>query len=316
MISPTQLQTLKTFGQVKLNEPLSKYTTFKIGGPADLLLIIKTTDELVQALTFMEGEGIPFFILGGGSNMLVSDEGFRGVAVKVAAKDLHVNGTEVVADAGCITAEVAQATIKAGLTGFEWGVGVPGTIGGAVRGNAGAVGSEMRMNVKRVTVYEDGQVREYTNEECVFAYRESVFKHTNAFVLRVTLSLGEGSNTEALKKAMEYLAFRAKTQPQGFSSGCIFKNVLLEQFAHAKKDAPALLPEFKQKGIVSAGWMIEQSKAKGLSVGKAVVSEKHGNFMLNTGGATAADILALIDKVKENVYDTFGISLEEEVQII
>lgn len=316
MISQQHLETLKSLGQVKLNEPLSKYTTFKIGGPADVFLLIRSTDALVQAFQYMEGEGIPFFVLGGGSNMLVRDEGFRGVCVKVVAQELHIDGTTVTADAGCITAEVAQASIKAGLTGFEWGVGVPGTIGGAVRGNAGAVGSEMRNNVLSVRVYEKGEVKEYANAECGFAYRESIFKHTKVYVLQATLSLASGSNAEALKKAMEYLAFRAKTQPQGFSSGCIFKNVPFTSFTNVKKDAPPLLPEFEKKGIVSAGWMIQESHAKGLSVGKALVSDKHGNFILNTGGATAEEVLALIDKVKQNVYDTFGISLEEEVCIL
>ena len=316
MISREQIEALKSFGKVKLNEPLSKYTTFKIGGPADVFLVILNTDNLVRAFQFLEGEGIPFFVLGGGSNTLVRDEGFRGVCIKVVAQELHIDGVTVTADAGCITAEVAQASIRAGLTGFEWGVGVPGTIGGAVRGNAGAVGFEMQHNVQAVRVYENGEVQDYTNADCAFTYRESVFKHKSVYVLQVTLALQTGSNAEALKKAMEYLAFRTATQPQGFSSGCIFKNVPLVSFQNAKKDAPALLPEFEKKGIVSAGWMIQESHAKGLSVGKATVSDKHGNFILNTGGATADDVLRLIDKVKANVYDTFGISLEEEVYIL
>ncbi len=316
MISLDQVAILKTFGKVRVNEPLAKYTTFKIGGPVDVLLVVTTVEKAVEALQYLEAEGIPFFLLGGGSNMLVRDAGFSGVALKIAAQAITIEGTKVYADAGCVTAAVADESIKAGLTGFEWGVGVPGTIGGAVRGNAGAVGSEMSGSVESVMVYDRGEVVQYEKSACDFHYRHSVFKTSSAVVLRVTLALQSGSNSDARKKALDYVAFRIRTQPQGFSTGCIFKNVSVEECTKIPEGAPELLPEFKEKGLVSAGWLIEKSGAKGMTEGKAIVSEKHGNFILNSGGATAEEILILIDKVKQNVYDTFGVTLVEEVQII
>lgn len=314
---------LKVFGHVKANEPMNKHTTFKIGGPVDYFLTIDSTDSLVGALRFIDGEGVPYFILGGGSNMLVRDGGFRGVAIKVHSQKFIANDTEIVADAGCSTVEVAQKSIASGLTGFEWGVGVPGTIGGAVRGNAGAMGGEMKDSVDRVEIYRDGEIVEITNAECEFGYRDSIFKHSSAIILRVFLKLKKTEDVSGMRQAMDNLMYRNKTQPQGYASiGCIFKNVELEKIATAVGGVPLkagkieIPEEFLEKKKISAGWLIDQSGMKGVKVGNAQVSERHGNFILNLGGATAQDVLSLIERVKEKVYDTSGIEIEEEIQII
>jgi len=313
-------QTLKQFGQVKLNVPLSKHTTFKIGGPADYFLIVEDTAQLVEALKFLDGEGHPYFILGGGSNMLVRDEGFRGVVVEVKNKKLEINENEIVVEAGCTTVEVARKTIQGGFTGFEWGVGVPGTIGGAVRGNAGAMGSEMKDNVEKVEVYKDGEVIELSNEECQFHYRHSIFKDEGGVVLRVWLKLNKVDPSEAaqgMKKALEHLQYRNKTQPQGFAStGCVFKNFEVQNSEIEKLQSLGVPEEFLQKGKISAGWLIDQTGMKGVQIGQAKVSETHGNFIVNLGGATAADVLALIEQIQERVYDKFGLEIEPEIQII
>lgn len=306
---------LKVFGHVKANEPMSKHTTFKIGGPVDYFLTVDSTDNLVEALRFLDGEGVPYFILGGGSNMLVHDEGFRGVAIKINNKQLTINNDIVEADAGCSTVEVAQKSIAAGLTGFEWGVGVPGTIGGAVRGNAGAMGGDMKMAVEKVEIYRDNEIVEITNTECEFGYRDSVFKHQSDIILRVYLRLKKTEDVSGMKQAMDNLMYRNKTQPQGYSSmGCVFKNVDVKN--HEILNGKMVPDQFTKSGKISAGWLIDQSGMKGVKVGNAQVSERHGNFIVNLGGATAQDVLSLIEQVKEKVYDTSGIEIEEEIQII
>ncbi len=306
---------LKVFGHVKANEPMSKHTTFKIGGPVDYFLTVDSTDNLVEALRFLDGEGVPYFILGGGSNMLVHDEGFRGVAIKINNKQLTINNDIVEADAGCSTVEVAQKSIAAGLTGFEWGVGVPGTIGGAVRGNAGAMGGDMKMAVEKVEIYRDNEIVEITNTECGFGYRDSVFKHQSDIILRVYLRLKKTEDVSGMKQAMDNLMYRNKTQPQGYSSmGCVFKNVDVKN--HEILNGKMVPDQFTKSGKISAGWLIDQSGMKGVKVGNAQVSERHGNFIVNLGGATAQDVLSLIEQVKEKVYDTSGIEIEEEIQII
>lgn len=307
---------LREFGKVKINEPLAKHTTFKIGGNANLFVIVDSIDKLTSLLKFLNGEGVNYFILGGGSNMLASDNTFGDIVIKIIAKQMKIENDLVVVDAGCPTVEVAQNSVKENLTGFEWGVGVPGTMGGAVRGNAGAVGGEMKDNVEKVEVFRDGEIIELSNAECEFKYRDSVFKNNNDVILRVYLRLAKSEGKELMKKAMENIAYRNKTQPQGFAStGCIFKNIKTNKLKKdVKKDL--ISDEFWQKGVISAGWLVQEAGLKGEKVGKAQVSDKHGNFIVNLGGATAQNVMDLIDKVKEKVYDKFGIELEEEIQLV
>lgn len=306
---------LKQFGHVKLNEPMAKHTTFRIGGPADFFVSAETKDTLVGLLQFLDGEGVPYLIIGGGSNMLVRDDGFRGVVVRMTNHELRMTGTLIVADAGCVTAEVAQASIQAGLSGFEWGVGVPGTIGGAVRGNAGAMGGDMKDVVESVEAYQDGEVVRMPNVECRFGYRDSICKRGEGVVLGVRLALQKGEVKESLRQALAHLKQRGNTQPQGQSIGCIFKNYELGIMNYELRNVE-IPDEFLKKGNISAGWLIDKAGMSGAKVGDAEVSTKHCNFMLNRGHATARDVLSLIDTVKQKVYDRFGIELEEEIQIV
>ncbi len=304
---------LKNYGKVKLSEPMSKHTTFKIGGPAQFFVIVEETDKLVELLKFLDDEGIERFILGGGSNMLAGDDEYTGVVIHINTKKTEVTPTGIVADAGCSTVATANLSMKEGFIGFEWGVGVPGTIGGAVRGNAGAMGGEMSGNVEKVEAYVNGEVVTLTNAECDFHYRHSLFKETGDVVLRVHLKLEKSDNKDGMKKALEYLQYRAKTQPQGYAStGCIFKN-----FEIGTHEINFDLPEeFRSRGKISAGWLIDQAGMKGACVGNAKVSETHGNFVVNLGAATASDVLSLIAEIKEKVYNKFRIEIEEEIQII
>lgn len=316
---------LEQFGQVKTNELLAKHTTFKIGGPAEFLVIVEETAKLVELLKWLDGEGIPRFILGGGSNMLAGDDGFRGVVIKIKTQTTEILPDGMIVDAGCITVSVAQLSMQHKFTGFEWGVGVPGTIGGAVRGNAGAMGGEMKDSVVGVTAYRDGEVVELSQAECEFGYRDSVFKHSEAVILRVRLKLEPASTPEGMKKALEYLQYRNKTQPQGFAStGCVFKNyeikanecareaVLIAEFPEDRDK----IAQFFQSGKIPAGWLVEKAGQKGARVGQAMVSERHGNFVVNAGGASAADVLALVEQTKTAVMQKTGFAIEEEMQVI
>ena len=326
IMSNKLLKSLKTFGRVKPNELMSKHTTFKIGGPAKFFVIVEDAEQLVPLLQYLDGVGEQYMILGGGSNMLVADEGYDGVVIQVRGGRYVIDGEMVEATAGMNTVALAQATMQAKLTGFEWGVGVPGTIGGATRGNAGAMGFEMSGNVHEVEAYRNGELVTYSNEKCQFGYRDSVFKHSGSIVLKTRLKLRTTDSQELMQKAIGYLQYRNKTQPQGYSStGCIFKNIdvtletgqanrdiLLNHFS----DKDETIVSFLEKGKVSAGWLVEQVGMKGERRGNAEVSERHGNFIVNLGNAMAADVLALIEEITAKVYDTYGLSLEEEIKIV
>lgn len=320
--------TLKQFGHVKLKESMTKHTTFKIGGPVDFFIEVNDIEKLVELLTYLDGEGVPYVILGGGSNMLALDEEYHGVVIHIIDTGYVIRDTCIEANAGCNTVTMAHESVKAGLTGFEWGVGVPGTIGGAVRGNAGAMGSSMMDNVEKVQAYIDGEVVDLSNEECEFGYRSSRFKSKGGVVLKVFLRLTPATNKEGMKQAIQYLQYRNKTQPQGFAStGCIFQNADVsgdseqgtmnkEQLLKCFDENDEKIQQFLRVGKISAGWLVEQVGMKGAQVGQAKVSDVHGNFIVNLGGATAEDVEQLIAKIKEKVYDTYGIELEEEIAFI
>ena len=311
--------TLKKFGKVRLNEPMWKHTTFKLGGPVKYFVTIDKNDKLIEVLNFLREENMEYVILGGGSNVLCADREFDGVVIKINDQTTIINEQIVVASAGALTVSVAQASVKAGLTGFEWGIGVPGTIGGATRGNAGAMGGDISGNLSKVEVYRQGEILELSNEECEFAYRESIFKHNNDVVLCVWLQLEKSTeeSKDLMKTTLENIQYRNSTQPQGFaSSGCIFKNVKILNPKSEIKNQNIIPTDFLEKGIISAGWLMDQAGCKGMKVGNAQVSEKHANFIVNLGDATAEDVKNLIEEVKKKVYNKFKINLEEEVQEI
>lgn len=316
---------LQKFGSVKSNEPMAKHTTFKIGGPAEFFVTVEETAKLIDLVRWLDDQGIPRFVLGGGSNMLASDDGFKGVVINIKTQKSKVTGTTIFAEAGCITVAIAQLSMQSKLSGFEWGVGVPGTIGGATRGNAGAMGGETKDSVKTVTVLRDGEVVELVNAECRFGYRDSIFKHNDDIVLSVTLQLAEAKNSNSMKQALEYLQYRNKTQPQGFAStGCIFQNIQVNKISSKIKDQLLAqfpddlekIEQFFKLGKISAGWLVEKAGIKGRQVGQVKVSETHGNFVVNLGGATAHDVLTLIEQIKEKVYTETGVTIEEEIQLL
>ncbi len=312
---------LAAFPSARRDEPMAPHTYLKIGGPARLYLEAADADALVRAVSEAKRLEIPWAVIGGGSNLLVSDEGYEGLVVVPREMAIRIEGERVVASAGAVTALVARKAAEAGLAGFAWGVGVPGTIGGAVVGNAGCFDGEMKDAVEAVDVFDPatGERKAIAGAECGFAYRESRFKLEPFIVLGVTLCLKPG-DPAAIKAEMDAVAAKRQgTQPQGaFTAGCLFKNVDLvppqdvDKLRH-EAEVPA---EFLAARRVPAGWLIDRLGLKGTTVGKAQVSPVHGNFLVNLGGATAQDVLALSSLVKMKVRDGLGILLEDEVRYL
>lgn len=304
---------LKDFGQTKLNTPLAKYTTFKIGGAAHYFLEVDDTDKLVKTLDFLSGEGVPYFVLGGGSNLLFSDQEYDGVVVKIATRKNIISENSIRIDAGLPLALLVNTCNQYGFTGAEWAAGIPGTIGGAVRGNAGAYGGATADNLVSVTVWRDRDVIKLSPVECGFGYRESIFKHNTDVVLSAEFTFATGDKAAILQKSQGYILERSAKFPRFFSAGSFFKNFDLKNY-HGDKSS---LPEkFLQVGKVGAAWFIEQAGMKGCAVGDAKVSDEHANFIVNCNNATQADVLTLVEQVREAVYNKFGVELEPEVQIV
>ena len=279
---------------------LAPYTTFKIGGTAKYFCEARSKEGIIVAITMAKKENLPFFILGNGSNILISDAGFDGLIIKVksASSRTKIKSNKIYIDSGVLLAKLASESIKAGLSGLEWTIGIPGTVGGAVRGNAGAFGASMSDIVREVKVLNIGtsQVQILNNKDCKFGYRDSIFKHDkNLIILSVELKLKKGDREKSEKLIKEYLKQRKQKQPLEYPSvGCIFKN---------PKD-------------FSAGYLIEQCGLKGKKIGEAMISEKHANFIVNAGGAKAEDVVKLINLCKEKVKEKFGVELKEEIEYL
>ncbi|MSR85467.1 UDP-N-acetylmuramate dehydrogenase [Candidatus Uhrbacteria bacterium] len=305
------------------NEPMSKHTSFHIGGPARLYAVAHSSDALWQAVQAAQKFDIPWYVFGGGTNLLVADAGFDGVMIQAANRGVEINDTTVKLESGVITVSAARKIVDAGLAGFEWAVGVPGTIGGAIYGDAGCYGGEMREVITSVDAYRvaDGQRVTLTNQECQFGYRESLFKHEAYVIFGCALHLKEASDqAESQARLHQVMEKRKADQPQGSSSaGCAFKNFEFQdekELEILRRTVDVIPASMLRNKRISAGWLIEQANMKGRRVGGVEVSMKHGNFLLTTSTARAQDVVALISLVKMNVRDTLGIELQEEVQYV
>jgi UDP-N-acetylmuramate dehydrogenase len=286
------------FGKrLHLEEALARHTSARIGGPADLFLVAETLSDLREAARIAWDHDLQLFVLGGGSNILVSDAGVRGLVVANRARGIEFEAVRVRAESGVNLSTLARRCIGEGLAGLEWAIGVPGTVGGAVVGNAGAHGGDMAGCVESARVLQSDDVeRAWSNAELAFAYRTSAIKRNAAksVILDVALML-KPEPTEAIQaRADEYNAYRKSTQPPGASIGSMFKNP----------------PEDY------AGRLIDQVGLKGKVVGKAQISPVHANFFVNLGDARGADVYALIDKARRAVLAQFGVRLELEVQLV
>jgi UDP-N-acetylmuramate dehydrogenase len=315
-----QIQKIKTaLPSVKENEPMSDHANFRIGGRVRLYFVAPSSYDLVSAVQAAERARAPWYVFGGGSNLLVADKGFEGLMIQAANRALSIQGTKVASEAGVITALVARETAKAGLTGFEWAVGIPGTVGGAIFGNAGCYGGETKDAVLFVDAFRlsDGKRVTYSNEECRFGYRDSLFKHERHVILGCVMELAPGGVQTSLGKMNEINAKRKENQPLAESSaGCMFKNFEfadvkdIEKLRH-EADVPQAMLEAKR---IPAGWLVERCGLKGYKLGGIKVSARHANFFVNDGTGTADEIAQLVSLCQTEVRNQFGIPLQTEVQ--
>ncbi len=296
--------------------PLSRFTRFGIGGPADLYAEAGRVEPFVEALHAVRASGIPHIAMGAGTNLIISDEGFRGVVLRFTARRIVAAGERIRADAGADLQDVVDCAIANGLKGLETMAGIPGSLGAAVYGNAGAYGHSISEMVHKVRFFDGEHERVFRNEDCRFAYRDSIFKHNKAWMIfSAELVLCPGDAAELRRTADEIMAARnAKFPPAMKCAGSVFKNLL---FADLPAAAAAQVPPYVIKeGKVPAAWFLEQAGAKGLSRGDIRVADYHANLLYNAGSGTARDLTALIAELKRRVRERFGIELEEEVQYV
>lgn len=296
--------------------PLKKYTRFGLGGPASLLVDASTEESFAFAVTLMRGSAIPSIVIGGGTNLVVADEGFPGVVLRYTGGTVHREGTRVIAQSGAVLQSLVDFTIAEGLGGIHTMTGIPGWVGGAVYGNAGAYGRSMHQNVTSARFFDGVQVCETDNDGCGFRYRHSVFKQNKHWiVLSVVLQLLLQSAEELKKTADDILTIRnAKYPPTMKCAGSIFKNLLaaeLPESVRAQVD-----PKLVREGKIPSAWFLEQVEAKGIRNGDIHVADYHANLIYNAGDGTAMQVREIIGDLKERVRARFGFEVEEEVQYV
>ncbi len=295
------------------NVSLKKYTSLKIGGPAKYFFEAKNLKSLIEAIKEAKQKKIPIFVFGGGTKLLVSDKRFNGLIIKIKSSKFEINKNKIISEAGVNLGQLVAASIKNGLTGLEWSIKIPGTIGGAVHGNSGAFGSSISKIAKNIIALNPNtlRVKKYSNKQCQFGYRESIFKHNKDIIVSVELQLEKGNAKKSLEMMKEYLERRRERIPTHPSSGSIFKNI---KFKNLNKKNQKLIPEEKIKGgMVPAGYLIEKCGLKGKRSGGAKISEKQANIIVNFSKAKEKDVSKLINLAKKQVKKKFGVILKEEV---
>lgn len=308
---------------LKENVLLAPYTIYKIGGPARFFVEVKNSDELREALTIVKEKHLKFVVLGAGSNVLVSDSGFDGMVIRMTGGEVRVEGERMRVDAGMMMARAVAETGRAGLHGFEWGIGVPGTIGGSIRGNAGCFGGEMKDLIESVEVFDvnTGLVTVFSHADCQFGYRDSIFKtHPEWIILSGTLKLSAGEADAIGQEIRRITQERIAKQDIGSKCcGCIFKNAPWPA-ADVERDALCAkfpeLAQFRNRATIPSAFLIDQVGLKGEASGSVCISDKHANFFINNGAGTSSDVMKLIALTKEKVKEKYEIDLHEEIYFI
>lgn len=331
---------------IKNNEPLSKYTTFHLGGAAKYFAVVKTEDELREALDFATKNNLRYFVLGGGSNLLFGDEGFDGLVIKISFVEIEIGEDWVSAGAGVPLLLLIKKTAEAGLAGLENFAGIPGTVGGAVCGNAGAYGKSAGDFLEKAEILisssaipaiqpeahgrgakagiQTFETKIIGKEWFEYQYRESKLKYWDKsepkpIILKAWFKLAKGEPEAIGARVQEILAGRAQKEPKGFCAGCAFKNIKGAPVAELlQKDI--FLPDeknlFALRGAIPAAWFIDRAELKGKHIGGAYVPAEHANYVMNDGTAKSGDVVAMISCIKQQVRDKFGVELEEEIEII
>ena len=301
---------------VSRDAPLASYTRFAIGGPADIYAETESVESFIQALAVARASGLDYMVMGGGTNLIVSDLGFRGIMLRFVARRILAAGDHVCCDAGAVLQDLVDFTISRGLQGLETLAGIPGSVGAAVYGNAGAYGHSISERVRQVRFFDGERVLVFDNPRCEFRYRESIFKHRKEWIIfSAELHLARGDAAELRHTADGILKVRNEKFPVTMKcAGSIFKNFLLADLPPA---IAATVPEtVVREGKVPAAYFLEQVGAKGMSRGDIHVATYHANLIYNAGRGTSADLCALIQELKARVRNQFGIEMEEEVQYV
>lgn len=310
----------KQFPAAKRNISLKNHATFKIGGPARYFLVVKDKKNLMKVLLAVKKIGLPVFVFGGGSNLLISENGFNGLAVKIQNTNGIVlkSGNIIEAFAGLSMKNLISFVMKNSLSGLEWAGGLPGTVGGAARGNAGAFGGEIKDSVVKVEALDENlNLKKLNNKHCEFSYRNSVFKQKNWIILSVSVKLKKGDGKTIRKIIASNIKYRKDRHPMDFpSAGSIFKNVPLSDFSPKFQEKLAAVVKKDPFPIVPAAYLISETGLKGIKIGGAQISPKHPNFVVNLSKAKSSDILGLINLVKREVKKKFGVNVETEVQMV
>jgi UDP-N-acetylmuramate dehydrogenase len=316
--------------KIQQNILLASYTTMKIGGPAKFFCEIKNESELEEAVQYAKNNNLPAYVIGGGSNILFSDKGFAGLVIRLISQS---NGNQPIVKmrmekgsyflecwAGENLSSILKIVSESSLSGLEWAAGIPGTVGGAVRGNAGAFGSDMSKTVETVGVLEISnfklKISSCNLNDCGFSYRGSVFKENdNLIITSVVLKLQKGNKTEIETKVKENIRKRIEKQPKGLSAGSFFKNpVCKDEGLRSQFETDTGLKCKDDK--IPAGWLIAEAGFLGKKVGDIQVSENHGNFVINLGNGKAEEVIMLSSMIKQKIREKFNIQLVEEIQYV
>lgn len=306
--------------EAKKDVLLKDFTTYKIGGKARYFFVAKSKEDLISALKVAKEFKLPVFILAGGSNLLISDKGFKGLVIKIDIQELRAEGNVFYAGAGTSLSKAAHFSSLQGLSGLEWSAGIPGTVGGAIFGRAQAFGETISDCIKSVEAVsiKTSEVKSFSKEECRFSLKNSIFKKYGKWIIvSAVFELKNASVEDSKAKIDKFIEYRKKCHPVDFpSAGSTFVNpeIKIKNKALLKKFPD--LAEMNTRDAIPAAYLIEKCGLKGKKIGQAAISEKHANFIVNLGNAKANDVLRLIKLVQKKVKKTFGVSLLPEVRFV
>ena len=298
------------------DEPLSRHTRFALGGPVPIFADTESEGAFVSAVAALSASSTPWTVIGEGSNLVVSDQGYQGIVLRYRGAALKRDGERVTAQAGATLQSLVDFTVEGGLEGLDRMTGIPGFVGAAIYGNAGAYGQSTSDTLESVRFLDRGQIREFSSAQCEFRYRDSVFKRRKDWLLLSAVFRLIPGDVDVLKPASdEILATRnRKFPPEMHCAGSVFKNLLLNELSESVR---MQVPEtVVKKGKVPAAWFLDEVGARGLRHGGIHVAEYHANLIYNAGGATAAELRDVLDDLNRRVWERFGLRLEEEVQFL
>ncbi|MGB6523757.1 MAG: UDP-N-acetylmuramate dehydrogenase [Candidatus Acidiferrales bacterium] len=315
MEKDTQIATVKILEGVALE----RHSNYRIGGPARYFCDATNEEDIRGAVLFAREQKLPLFILGGGTNLLISDKGFEGVILKPILMQLVAQGETVTVGTGVMVADLLKFTIERSLSGLEWAGGLPGTVGGAVRGNAGAFRGEIKDRIVSVESFDVETLKTISRDKaaCQFGYRSSIFKDKDGreIILSAKIKLERGDSQRIAAAIQEKISYRMERHPMEYPNiGSTFKNVDLKFVPEEMRESVAKVVKVDPFPVVPTAYLISETGVRGTQRGGAMISPKHPNFIVNLGGATAADVEALIAIIKQRVFEKYGIRLEEEIQ--